>query len=388
MDGDTKYVVIVDDEPNILSSLRRELRPWADSRGYTIQPFLSAGDTLEFLERNAQDTEIVISDLRMPGMKGSDLLLRVRSSWPEIPTILLSGYSEAEELAKAVKAGIFSYILKPWDPEHLKAELEKALDMRRLREQNAAYAKRLDEELRWAGQFQRNFLKPTSPDPKGLEVRVTWNPVEGLYCGGDYYDVLDLGERGVLLLLGDVAGHGIKAALFTGFLKAMIYPEYVRATADRPFSPGAFLKWLNHRVIYELRAVQGMIVSFLAVLVDPAAGAIRYANAGHPRPILVGSGTVSELQVAGPALCFSDPMDYQEGQAKFGSDDTLFLHTDGLVEAGNAAGAGEPRLAEALGTLPYGEGYHEAVLATCLERSGQTAFSDDVTIITARMGAS
>src|SRR5512133_18663 len=195
-------ILLVDDEPNILNALKRELHDWSRAANLTILTAPSAREGLKLLEAKPGEFTLIVSDLKMPEMKGSDFLIEVKNRWPDIMTILLTGFSETQEVMKVVKAGIFSYILKPWDSEYLKAELEKALEARRMRIENAAYAKTMEEELRWAGEMQRVILKPAPLRAEGIEFRTSYRPVQGLYCGGDYYDVISVGVDRYLMLLG------------------------------------------------------------------------------------------------------------------------------------------------------------------------------------------
>jgi len=284
-----KLILCVDDEPSILSALKRGLHGWDEARGVEIRTATSAREGLSLLEAEASHFSVIVSDLKMPGMLGSDFLLEVKALYPWIVTVLLTGFSEMQEFMKAVRAGIYSCILKPWEPDYLKAELGKALDAGRLRAEAEERARTIDEELRWAGEMQRALLKPADIASSRVEFRETYRPVPGLYRGGDYYDFIDMGEERfllllLLLLLGDVAGHGLRAALVTGILKAVIYPEYLRVVGKRNLSPAGFLSWLNERMNFELRRSTGLLSTFLALLLDAREGRLRYANAGHCRP--------------------------------------------------------------------------------------------------------
>lgn len=125
---DNKILLLVDDEPNILHSLKRELHIWASQRKLEIEVSESAKHGLELLKTRACDTLMIISDLRMPEMKGSDFLLEVKRLYPEIITILLTGYSEPDEIAKVIREGVFSYMQKPWNSRELLMEVQKAYD--------------------------------------------------------------------------------------------------------------------------------------------------------------------------------------------------------------------------------------------------------------------
>jgi two-component system response regulator HupR/HoxA len=88
---------------------------------------------------------IVVSDQRMPGTSGVEFLRRVRSQWPDTVRLILSGYTEAEDIISGINdAGIWQYLLKPWHPDQLLLTLKSAADVWRLQQEN----QRLSLELR------------------------------------------------------------------------------------------------------------------------------------------------------------------------------------------------------------------------------------------------
>jgi sigma-B regulation protein RsbU (phosphoserine phosphatase) len=380
-----RCVLLVDDEQNILNALKRELHDWATLRELEILTAISGRRGLEILSERVGDTVIVVSDLKMPEMKGSDFLLAVSQKYPGIVTILLTGYSETEEVIKAVRAGIFSYMLKPWDSDYLVAELQKAFEHGELKRLNASYLKKMEEELKWAGEMQKAILKPSLPRTDGVEFRASYRPVPNLYCGGDYYDVVALSLDRYLLLIGDVAGHGVRAALVTGILKAVIYPEYLRMQVGKEFSPGAFLSWLNERMNFELRSASGLIVTFFAGLLDMKAGTLRYANAGQTHPVVLRRGKAMELPVSGSGLGFATSVSYVEQVVDIKSEDVITLYTDGLVEIGCSGGCEPIKSAGLFERVEYSSDYHRRLMEAALAESGQADFDDDVTILTARI---
>ncbi len=385
MPTSTRCIVLVDDEQNILNSLKRELHDWAAERKLEILTAISGRKGLEILQERGKDAAIVVSDLKMPEMKGSDFLTEVAKAYPDIVTILLTGYSETEEVIKAVRAGIFSYMLKPWDSDYLVAELQKAYEHGELKRQNASYLKTMEEELKWAGEMQKAMLRPNLPPFEGVEFRASYRPVPALYCGGDYYDVVFLSSDRYLLLIGDVAGHGVRAALVTGILKAVIYPEYIRARGVKDFSPGAFLSWLNERMNFELRSASGLIVTFFAGVLDVKAGTLRYANAGQTHPVILRRGEARELPVSGSGLGYAISVAYAEQVVAIEPEDVITLYTDGLVEPGGSAGVPAIKVAALFERVEYSPDYHRRLLEAALAESGRPDFDDDVTIVTARI---
>ena len=139
-------ILLVDDEPSILSSLRRLLRPI----GYQIQTAESGRAGLEVLEQGPID--LVISDMRMPEMDGAKFLEQVRRRWPATTRILLTGYADVTSTIEAINRGeIYRYVSKPWDDNDLTLVVRDALESARLRNENIrllALTKAQNEELK------------------------------------------------------------------------------------------------------------------------------------------------------------------------------------------------------------------------------------------------
>ncbi len=131
-------VLLVDDEPRSLEALRRAL-----DEDFTVLTAASAEEAETLLER--EFIQIVVSDQRMPGTSGVEFLKRVRDRWPDTIRIILSGYTEAEDIIAGVnEAGIWQYLLKPWHPDQLLLTLKGAGELWRLQQEN----QRLSLELR------------------------------------------------------------------------------------------------------------------------------------------------------------------------------------------------------------------------------------------------
>ncbi len=139
-------LLLVDDEANVLNSLRRLLRP----AGYEIHTAESGEAALAHLESQAVD--LVVSDMRMPGMSGAELLAQVRKRWPTTMRVLLTGYSDITSAVSAINdGGIFRYVSKPWDDAELQTILTQALEIAGLqREKNRleALTQEQNEELK------------------------------------------------------------------------------------------------------------------------------------------------------------------------------------------------------------------------------------------------
>lgn len=377
---DKRYLMLVDDEQNILFALKRELHEWARERKLDVILAQSAKEGLARLSEHGAAIEMIVSDLRMPEMKGSDFLLEVRKAHPDIITLLLTGFSETEEIVKAVSAGIFSYMLKPWDSSYLLGEVTKAYDYRQTKLENERQKTRLLESLRYAGELQKAILKPNVPVSQGVEFRVTYKPNPRDICSGDYYDVIVAGPDRYLILLGDILASGVQAAMVTAILKAVIYPEYVRNVVGQALSPSDFLGWLNQRMQFEFRMTNPVPISFFVGLLDVRRQSFVYANAGFEHPFHVKEGVAASLPVSGSPLAVNRSVMYPEQTVRMAQGETLFFHSPGLSGV-----ASESVLSGILSKEAPGLDYHLRVLKAALASGGKTEFGDDVTVITAQL---
>lgn len=139
-------LLFVDDEPSILSALRRLFRP----HGYRILIAESGAAGLAILEQEAVD--LIISDMRMPEMDGATFLKQARSRWPGTVRILLTGYADVTSTVAAINEGeIYRYIAKPWDDTEIVNTVRDALERQRLESENkrlTALAQAQNEELK------------------------------------------------------------------------------------------------------------------------------------------------------------------------------------------------------------------------------------------------
>ncbi len=380
-----RCILLVDDEQNILNALKRELNDWAIQNNLEIVISTRPDFALELLTQRAADTALVISDLKMPQMLGSDFLQIIHNLYPDITTMLLTGYSETEEVIKSVNAGIFCYMLKPWDSDFLLMEVQKAFEHGELKRQNAQFLLNVQEDLQWAAEMQKAILKPALPKSDGAEFRVSYCPLSTAVVSGDYYDVISLPGDKYLLLIGDVDSRGVSAAFITGILKAIIFSEYIQSSAGKELSPGEFLGWLNSRMNFELRQTAGIPITLFAGVLDIRNQTLRYANAGHKHPFIVRGNTSVELPVSGSSLGFAIVSMYTEQFILLKPNDIITLYTDGLTDYENKGKKLAVKPADLFVSFPDTSDFHRRLMQRAQELGGFPEFSDHLTILTARL---
>ena len=234
----------------------------------------------------------------------------------------------------------------------------------------------LDREHRSAVALQRSLLPDRVPDLVGIETAARYLPARD-EVGGDWYDVIDLPGGHVGIAIGDVAGHGLRAAALMGQLRAGL-----RAYALDGRSPGDTLKRLD-RMLQTISG-RGMATAAYAV-VDPATGSLTYASAGHPPPVIVRGGRDAQLlAVTGAPPLGSLPFStFPECQDRLASNDTIMLYTDGLIERRHESlTTGLERLRALAATAITAEDLCRRVVAELVPAGGA---EDDIAIVALRI---
>ena len=306
--------------------------------------------------------------------------MTVKERFPEITTMIISGGSDMEEMRKVIAAGTFSYLLKPFEPAALVAEVEKALQVARLRGENRRYEQMIRDELAWAGELQRTLLHAEPVQDPGLSVAASYLPLPELQCGGDYYEILPVSESQTLFLIGDVGGHGIRAALVAAMLKAFV------SGRGQASGPRGLLDYLNARVCADLRRLPEVIVTFLACLVDTRSLTLTCANAGHLPALILREETVIRVLPDGMGLGFSPDARYEEVTVQLARGDTIVLCTDGMLEGLSASPAdAEARFSRILLSATGEPDFNAAVIDGAREAAKGNAFSDDAALVSIRL---
>lgn len=386
-------ILLVDDEPAVHRSVRREIFYWLAERNLSLVTAETGAQALEILADRHDSIELVVSDLKMPGMSGSDLLLEIHDRYPDIALILLTAYADVNEIRKAVSAAIQSLILKPWETGHLITEMEKALRLRELTRENRRYLDEIRDHLKTAGIFQRRLLEARFPETERLDAAVTYRPVPELYIGRDFYDLVVLGRHRYLVLVGEVAGTGIIPAFVTAMLKLMV-GDYIGRIHIGAFSPAGLLEYLNDRTCRELGSMPGLFVTLAAVYLDLGAGRAVLANAGHLPVYLMRGRDCTSYRAEEAALGSASGTVFNEKHFGLEQDDLLVVFTDGLTErlAGTDTAAGDP-VGEAIvmareravtdSAVKAGEAFNEALLI--LTGAASEDRRDDVTLVSVRI---
>jgi len=234
---------------------------------------------------------------------------------------------------------------------------------------------RIEQELRTAQAIQHAFLPKDVPVLPGWQIAPYYQPAREV--GGDFYDFLAFEDGRLGLVIGDVTGKGIPAALVMATVHTML-----RTAVQEMTSPGAVLARVNGLLSIDIPP--GMFVTCFYAILDPTNGQLHYANAGHEPPYRRCDGSVTELWATGMPLGMMPGTRYEEYEAILAPGGSLLFYSDGLVEAHNASRDmfGFPRLRAFIGEHPGGTGLIDLLLNELATFTGADwEQEDDVTMV-------
>lgn len=250
----------------------------------------------------------------------------------------------------------------------------------------------LRQELDTARLIQSSLLPAELPRLAGLDLAVRYVPAAEV--AGDLYDFLPTSGHGLGVLVADVSGHGVPAALVASMVKIAVAAQAADAAA-----PGKMLTGMSHIFHRRLRT---QFITAIYLCLDLDAGSLRWASAGHPPPLLRRRGEVRELPSAGPLLGRLARRDYVESCASLEAGDRLLVFSDGIPEAASPSGEpfGDDRLqaflaehghlsadAFASALLSHLENWSQPRPPRASPGEGTQSFADDLTLVVLDVGS-
>ncbi len=318
-----KTVLLVDDAPaniQIVNSILKDI--------YKIRIATNGAKALE-LAKATPPPDLILLDVMMPEMDGYEVCTRLKmeSQTRDIPVIFLTGQTEIEEETRGFEVGAVDYIHKPFSPAVVMARVQTHLVLRGIREQLALQLQTIQKELETARQIQLSILPAEIPKLEGLDIAARYIPMTSV--AGDFYDFIVVDEKHIGILIADVSGHGMPAALIASMLK-IAFAAQVPHAAD----PAQVLSGLNQALCGKF---EHHYVTAAYLFVDMAKGTLTYAGAGHPPMLLWGGSStgVRDVEENGLFLGKFPWATYSSLELALGANDWCLLYTDGIPETMN-----------------------------------------------------
>jgi phosphoserine phosphatase RsbU/P len=305
----------------------------------------------------------------------------IRQLNPYIRIIIIADSWDLNSVRKAMNSGVFDYLIRPLDVKELRGIINKAIEQSFSRISAAKTRQKLlslQRDLEIAGEVQNYILPEAFVELNGCMIHARMIPTRSI--GGDFYDYFLIDNCHIGIVIGDVSGKGIPAALFMAMTRSLI-----KMTALTGVTPNECLKQVNIALSAENPSY--MFATVFYAILDSDSSELTYCNAGHNSPYLINKdGRLSCLPRTGNmALGFDKNADYNCRKIEINPDHVLFLYTDGVTEAAdlNNNMFGEKRLEEILGNIEHIDS--DKLLPTILEDlnnfSSGTAQSDDITML-------
>lgn len=368
-------IVIIDDNASDAAIVRRML----ERNGFDVRSAASGEEGLESIRNEPPDLALV--DFRMPGLDGYEVCRRIKNA-PEtqnVPVLMLTGADSARNLVEGLESGADDYVTKAADFEIILARVRALLRVKAYQDQLRQHNQRLRSDLEFARRVQESLLPEEEYRGAHAEIRSIYIPSETL--SGDFYDFFE-SEGTLFLLIADVSGHGLPAAILVSLLKSFFHSEAIEAP------PAAFMGRLNE--FLASASLPSQFATAQLFRLDRDGRRATFATAAHPPFLLYrrASETVESLDVPGHLLGITPGAMYEEHALELGPGDLLFCYTDGLTD--RRSGSGEfyaiDRVAAILrsrGAGPISEVF-DAIVADVTGFEHTDEFRDDLAFTLAR----
>jgi sigma-B regulation protein RsbU (phosphoserine phosphatase) len=328
----TIKILVVDDELDLESLILQKFRRKIRSGEFE---FLFAHNGLEALAKlQSDDIDMILTDINMPEMDGLTLLEELLKLPTLTKAVVVSAYGDMNNIRTAMNRGAFDFVTKPIDFQDLEVTIEKTLgELKALKEGRRATdtLNALQQEMELAGRVQQSILPKTCPVRDDMALFTKMVPSKEI--GGDFFDYFFIDDDHLGVVIADVSGKGVTAAMFMAVSRTLLRFTALQGTDVVPVAAH-----VNNLLCFDNDMC--MFVTVFYGILDLRTGEFRYVNGGHfPAVKMSRDGTVEFLrQTKGIALGVMEGMEFEEGQVTLAEGDLLYLFTDGITEAENPQG--------------------------------------------------
>jgi len=320
-------VLLVDDDEMLLAGLKRQLR-----NHFRIETAINGEEALRMVEENGPYA-VVVSDYMMPGMNGIELLRHVKITSPDTIRMMLTGSADMSTAIKAVNEGsIYKFHPKPCPAQTLGSAIQSGIEEYLKVTTDQTQLKKVQKSLAKASKIQRMLMPKSDPQVEGFDIAGKSIPCDE--TGGDYYDFINPAEWGrekIGIVVADVIGHGIPAALLMTSVRAFF--------RERILSPGAgvaIVSDVNKRLVQDIEEHNLFITMFYSEI-DLNENCFRWVHAGHESALHYdpAKDAFATLGGEGVPLGVIGEWGYEESKIPYGPGQIILIATDGIKEACN-----------------------------------------------------
>jgi len=314
--------------------------------GYEVTVARDGAEAWQFMQE--AEYRLLVLDWMMPELDGMELCRRIRAGQADRYTyiILLTGRTDRQDRLEALEGGADDFLTKPLDEAELQARLQAAARILSsedlLRQSNQELQRARSKELEIGAHIQRRLLY--SPPPSTINaIRTASVSIPSQSVDGDFCDFFDLGESIVDVVVGDVMGKGVPAALVGAGIKTSLQrcllDLVMRAGKKDLPGPANLIRALDKLVCAELIQLNTFLTLCYARF-DADEARMRYVNCGHPKIVhwQANEGVVRLLDATAVPLGFTDSEAYVEQEVTLAVGDLVLFYSDGITDLKTEAG--------------------------------------------------
>ncbi|MCI0343382.1 MAG: PP2C family protein-serine/threonine phosphatase [Planctomycetales bacterium] len=374
-------VVLLDPDAEVLAAYQKFLA----SEGYRTLAF--SDGALALKAAREQTADMMVLELKLPGMHGLDVIRSLTSDGPKIPLVIATFHDKFREEFEVRTYPRQKFLKKPFQPPDLLAAVSSFTPQatRALIREHVEGRSQNTADLDRAREIQEKLLPDSVPAIEGYDIGAFYRASREV--GGDYYDVLPLGDGTYGIAIADVSGKGVSGAMGMVMMRGIL-----RMAAHWCRSAQEALVRVNRYLSKELP--HGMFVTAVYAILDPAKRTLTYSLAGHNPPVLYRKGTrrAELLPPSGTPLGLVPIPKFEEvireATLELTPQDRIVFYTDGVVEALNPAEEvfGEERLIGLVRDASFLDSKKLLdYVVTEVEKHQDTApQSDDITMVTVK----
>ncbi len=330
-------ILVVDDEPDLQILIRQKFRSKIKTNEYEFHFAENGAEALEKI-KNDEAIDLILTDINMPVMDGLTLLSKINELNNKLlRSVIVSAYGDMENIRTAMNRGAYDFITKPIDLKDLEITIEKSLKEIELYKQAVLSHDKLvalQQELDIATVIQTSILPKTFPAfPDRKEFEIYAKMITAKEVGGDLFDFFLIDKYRLGVIIGDVTGKGIAAALLMAVCKSLL-----KATAQKGMPTDEVLSEVSNILVDQ--SPSNMFVTVFYGILDTRNGSFEYSNGGHNPPYLISSdGNINQLEnIGGLMLGAMQDSEYESNIIMLKPDESVFFYTDGVTEAFNKDG--------------------------------------------------
>jgi sigma-B regulation protein RsbU (phosphoserine phosphatase) len=326
-------ILVVDDEPQLERLIRQRFRKKIKSSEYEFRFAQDGSEALDILSQNG-NIDIVLTDINMPNMDGLTFLTKLDDLNKQLKAVMVSAYGDMKNIRTAMNRGAYDFVTKPIDFEDLELTINKAikdLELLKIAKKAQQDLIQIRQELNVAGDIQQSILPKNFnifPCDSRIEIAAKMIPAQDI--GGDFYDFFMLDDTHLGIVIGDVSGKGMPAAIFMAISRTLL-----KALAFSSQSPHECLENVNYLLNQD--NPRSMFVTLFYGILNTKTGELEYSNGGHNSPFVINEflDITTLNHCGGCALGVTEEIEYKSEKIVLKPGNSLVLYTDGIPEAIN-----------------------------------------------------